>query len=217
MGENTNLDLWNSVEKTNPEFTKQVNFGRKYTAIDAQYQIKNATEVFGSYGEWGLKNLRYESFDIPSINGNPPNVMVKLQATFYYPKDKKVIEFDITNSSLMFSQKGKVDEDIYKKIETNTVTKALSKLGFNADIFMGMYEDSAYVNELASTMILISVEQRQIITQLIQNSDTDLIKFNTSFNISKLTDLPQSEFNKAVALLNSKINKQKKAKQDKES
>ena len=39
----------------------------------------------------------------------------------------------------------KPDADFAKKVETDALTKALSKLGFNADVFMGMYDDHKYV------------------------------------------------------------------------
>lgn len=40
-----------------------------------------------------------------------------------------------------------VDADFAKKIETDALTKALSKMGFNADIFMGRFDDTKYVEE----------------------------------------------------------------------
>jgi len=56
---------------------------------------------------------------------------------------------------------------------------------------------------------VINQQQRQQLTQMIADSKTDLGKFNQSFGIGKLTDLPASEFNKAVAMLQSKLNKMK--------
>ena len=47
---NNNLFLWEQVETTDPEFTTKVNQRGGFTAIGAQYQIKNATEVFGAFG-----------------------------------------------------------------------------------------------------------------------------------------------------------------------
>ena len=41
-----------------------------------------------------------------------------------------------------------VDADFAKKIETDALTKALSKLGFNADVFMGRFDDHKYVEEI---------------------------------------------------------------------
>ena len=46
---------------------------------------------------------------------------------------------------------GKIDRpdtDWPKKLETNTISKALSKLGFNADVFMGQFDDGDYVQSL---------------------------------------------------------------------
>ena len=199
-----NLKLWNKVEKTNPQFTKQVSFGRKFTAIDPYYQIKQATEQFGLFGRWGLKDLEYNRIDLVD------NIMFRLTAKFFYTYDDVYSEFEISTSDLLLTSKGKPDKDFFKKIETDLITKSLSRLGFNADIFMGMYENLAYVDEVARELVLISVEQRQTLAAMIQDSQTDLIKFNETFGIRKLTDLPQSEFNKAYSMLQSKINKMKK-------
>ena len=52
-----NLKLWNSVQKTDPKYTKTVNFGRKFTSINAHYQVKCMTEAFGQKGKsWGVKD-----------------------------------------------------------------------------------------------------------------------------------------------------------------
>ena len=51
-----NTELWDSVEKTDPKFTKKVNQRGGFTAIGAQYQMRKATESFGPYGiGWGVK------------------------------------------------------------------------------------------------------------------------------------------------------------------
>ena len=51
-----NMDIWDAVEKTDPDYTKDVTFGRKFTAIDAHYQIMMATKQFGPIGiGWGYE------------------------------------------------------------------------------------------------------------------------------------------------------------------
>ena len=55
------LELWDSVSTTDPEFTTKVNQRGGFTAIGAQYQLKNATEVFGPFGSgFGVRNENYE-------------------------------------------------------------------------------------------------------------------------------------------------------------
>ena len=42
----------------------------------------------------------------------------------------------------------KPDHDALKKAGTDALTKCLSYLGFNADIFMGKFDDNKYVAEM---------------------------------------------------------------------
>ena len=139
---NNNLELWNKVEKTNPKYTKKANVnGNNITAIAPQYQIKNVTEQFGSYGtSWGFKSLDFDYTLTESLG------LVILHAVFYYPGG----EFPIKNAQSLFmdNAKTKVDDNFAKKLETDTLTKAISKLGFNADIFMGLFDDVKYLAEV---------------------------------------------------------------------
>ena len=43
---------------------------------------------------------------------------------------------------------GSVDEDAAKSAVTDALTKCLSYLGFNADVFLGKYDDNKYVQNL---------------------------------------------------------------------
>ncbi len=75
------------------------------------------------------------------------------EATFFYVLDGNRVEFPISNAiqAAKETKNGKfVDVDFAKKVETNTVSKALSKIGFNADVYMGMFEDDNYLYELSN-------------------------------------------------------------------
>ena len=141
---NKNLMLWNKVCKTPKEKTKQVSQGRKYTTVNPQYQIRCATEQFGSYGStWGFKSIENETMQIED------EILLTIKAVFFYPSG----EFPITNSNklLAIQKRGPfLDTDAYKKLETDTLTKALSRLGFNADIFEGLYDNVDYLKGLES-------------------------------------------------------------------
>lgn len=163
--EDSNLDLWKKVEKTNPKYTKKANVkGNNITSISPQFQIMNVTEQFGSYGKtWGFKNitLDYTLATVPfkkeKTEGVYPNKkvigledaymgLVVFKADFFYPKG----EFPIINSISLFTNNDmtKLDDNFAKKLETDSLTKAISKLGFNADIFMGKFDDVRYVAEM---------------------------------------------------------------------
>jgi len=130
------MKLWNSVCKTDPTHTTKVNQRGGFTAIAAQYQLQRATELWGSYGnKWGVKSCRYSYID---ANDDLP-LEATLDAVFFYPEGEFEISTDMTY---------KVGNDSRKKLLTDLTTKALSKLGFNADVFMGKYDDNKYVNKL---------------------------------------------------------------------
>lgn len=137
-----NLELWNKVEKTNPKYTKKAKIsGHEITAIAPQYQIMQVTEQFGVYGQtWGFKNITLDYSLAEKFN------LVVFKGIFFFPKG----EFEIINSCKMYMDRNctMVDDNFAKKIETDALTKAISKLGFNADIFMGKFDDVRYVEEM---------------------------------------------------------------------
>ena len=136
------MKLWDAVEKTNPAYTKKAKIGgMRITAVAPQYQIKNATEQFGPYGiKWGFKNIEFDFSLVGSLK------LIVFKGTFFCPDGECVIG----NSCKAFMDRDceMVDADFAKKLETDALTKVLSKMGFNADIFMGRYDDTKYVNEM---------------------------------------------------------------------
>jgi hypothetical protein len=136
-----NLKLWNKVCKTNPTYTKKANVrGNSITAIAPQYQILQATEQWGAYGTtWGFSD--FEIYTDLMDKG-----LVYGKGDFFYPGGR----FQITASIGLYRDNAmtKVDQDFAKKLETDTLTKALSKLGFNADIFLGYFDDNKYVQAM---------------------------------------------------------------------
>lgn len=142
-----NLKLWKSVEKTPPDMTKLVAFGkRKYTTIDPQWQLRVATALWGPYGHrWGMKNLDCKMVETHEGDAQGRYVVsvVLLKADFFYPVDGKEASFEILNDD-----KFRAGDDTLKKLITNTRSKALSWLGFSADVFLGKFDDTAYVEGL---------------------------------------------------------------------
>ena len=136
------MKLWNSVEKTNPAHTKKAKIGgMSITAIAPQYQIKRATEAFGPYAiKWGFKDIELDFSLLEELN------LIVFKGTFFCPEG----ECKIINSAKAYMDRlcEMVDADFAKKIETDALTKVLSKMGFNADVFMGRYDDHKYVEQV---------------------------------------------------------------------
>jgi hypothetical protein len=156
--ENSNMALWLKVEKTNPKFTKLISYGqRRFTAIGAYYQIKTATQIWGPYGKtWGLKNSELEITKIGNVD------MAIYKAVFYYPEG----EFEIRNSIKI------ADDEFLKKLETDTITKALSRLGFNADVFLGYFDDSRYIEKLKNELKQEKEQEKSVNPQPVSQKST---------------------------------------------
>jgi hypothetical protein len=135
------LVLWDAVCKTDPNYVKKVQQRGGFTAINAQYQMRNATEQFGAYGDgWGMKDLNYNY--VYNVEGTP--VEITLDAMFWYKMEADhYAEFPISGDALY-----KPGQDLRKKLLTDVTTKALSKLGFNADVFLGLYDNPEYMRTL---------------------------------------------------------------------
>ena len=141
MAKKDNMKLWESVETTDPKFTKKVNQRGGFTAIGAQYQLRTATETFGPFGlGWGVQDERIEKWEDVGL--------AIYKADFWYmrnddlwienPKTENIAIFPI-HSSIKYHSNGRVDDDFMKKVATDALTKGLSKLGFNADVFMAKF------------------------------------------------------------------------------
>jgi len=134
------LEIWDRVSETDPGHTKEVNIGRKFTAIDAHRQIYAMTKEFGPVGvgwgysvdyHWFLESPAYVAAEVTLWTGTRDN------------------EFGpYAGIAELRNKKGNLDNDAPKKAATGALTKLISHLGFNADVFFGLYDDNQYVAAL---------------------------------------------------------------------
>lgn len=183
--ENDNLELWNKVQKTNPDYTKKANIGgMKITSIAPQYQIMMVTEQFGIYGKtWGFKNIILSYDLVEKYN------MVVFKGTFFFPDG----EFEIINSCKLYMDRAlkMLDDNFAKKIETDALTKAISKLGFNADIFLGKFDDVRYVNDLKEEFNKeeneeVIKKQKEAFNKSVEDFRINIIGCETKAELTKL-------------------------------
>ena len=131
------MRIWNAVCKTDPRHTKRVNQRGGFTAIDAQYQIMEATRLFGPIGEgWGYDVGEYQ------IVGN----LIIVPVTLWH--GARETRFGPILGCAEIANGSRSDRDAPKKAITDAITKGLSQLGFNADVFLGLFDDNKYVAEL---------------------------------------------------------------------
>ncbi|MGD1502676.1 hypothetical protein ACP6H7_00895 [Vibrio harveyi] len=138
--------IWDQVCTTQKRFTKPVEYGdRKYTAVDIDHQIEQATNMWGCYGEtWGLTD----------IEETERGCLISAKTKFFYPSPTtgERISFPLHNSiafkRVYTSKNGpyeSYDDDYFKKLESNFLSRAFAKLGWNADVRQGKFEDAHYM------------------------------------------------------------------------
>lgn len=177
-----NLRIWDAVSKTNPANTKEVKQRGGFTSICAQSQIMEATRQFGPVGiGWG-----YDA-DAPIFHDN----LVFVRVTLWHGSRANVFG-PVTGGAEWKTNKGHLDSDAPKKATTDALTKLLSQLGFNADVFLGLYDDSKYVEqvtkEFAEKPATITDAQRDELMLLMEGIGFPVARF---LEVSKITDLRQ--------------------------
>lgn len=156
-----NLALWESISKTDPKYTKQVTFGRKYTSITPVYQAKIATKAFGVQGiKWGIVPAS-EKFSEREISGT---ILLNYDAVmfFYHEGERGEIPIHACTELAAPTKTGqvKVDADARKKVVTSAKSKGFSDLGMCADIFMGEFDDYEYFKTREEEANLQRVESK---------------------------------------------------------
>ena len=193
---------------TDPKYCKPVNVpGRPtYTNVDLYWLLDEVSKEFGAFGDaWGFKETRW------SENTIGDTTLAILDAVFFFPGG----EFPIRNAdNLAYKTKQgyvKIDNEVYKKVETNTLSKALSRIGFGTDVYMGKFEDQQYVAESFQAYALIDLKQRQEITKRAAYYQVNLLKVAEHFGASTVSDIPADKYNEALAFIDT-LAQQKKGK-----
>ena len=131
--------LWDLAFETDPNFTKKVPQRGGFTTINAMWQVQQATRLLGQCGvNWG--------FDVEYLR--PDDELIFAELTLWVGKHEN--HFGPICGCAQLLNKGRTDTDAPKKAMTDALTKALSYLGFSADVFLGQFDDNKYVDELTA-------------------------------------------------------------------
>lgn len=152
MSETTNMDLWNILSRTDPSATKNFTRGGgfKGTAIKPMWSVKRLTEEFGPCGDgWGVEEPSFQV--VPASDGQ---VAVYCTVCCWYNHPKKQSGphrlYGVGGDLVVVKQQSglRTDDEAFKKAFTDAVTNAFKYIGVGADVHMGLFDDSKYVNEM---------------------------------------------------------------------
>ncbi|KAB0489724.1 hypothetical protein [Pseudomonas vancouverensis] len=156
-----NMRIWGQVEKTDTRFTKKAKVnGQDITSLSGTAMVMKATELFGPVGiGWGWKIIEerfdegHEIFtgegDKRACIGREIGHTVKIALWFMQDGQRGEIEqYGCTRYQYKTSYGMTTDGEAPKKSLTDAIKKALSMLGFSADVFLGLFDDQTYVDQL---------------------------------------------------------------------
>jgi hypothetical protein len=136
----SNMDIWNNLCESDPKYLKKISFGaRSFTAIDPQYQVMKMTEQFGPVGEgWGW----HSTTEIVNVSNGDSAVLAHVTVWHGSPSNS----FGAFTGCRKFfdAVKGRMAEDAPKMAVTDGLTKALSHIGCDADVFLGKMDGNKY-------------------------------------------------------------------------
>jgi hypothetical protein len=169
----SNLRIWDKVKQPDTRYVKdfQRKGGFSGKAINGTYNHLQATQVFGPMGlGWGVDVLdeRYvegapilakddkgklllDSQGFPVVLGHEKVHVVYIRLWYLDPETGQrgeVYNFGQTYFVEDTARGPKTDEEAPKKSLTDAVSKALSNLGFNAEIHLGLWDDNKYVAQV---------------------------------------------------------------------
>ena len=138
--------LWDKLSKTDPAHTKGFSRagGFKGTAIKPQWVVMRLTEEFGPCGlGWGINRPEFQV--VPA----GAEMMVYCTVSCWHGTLDNIL-WGVGGDKVSTSrQAGTVnDDEAFKKAFTDAIMNAFKFLGVAADVHMGMFDDSKYVQEV---------------------------------------------------------------------
>ena len=169
--------LWSREEPTDPKFTKAFTRGGGFrgTAINPTYVRKRLTYAFGPVGlGWGVEVLADDVVPGGPVADAQGRLLghesvQRTRIRFWYhpagcaaddagvlePVGRRAQTEQMGQTTYVAWRRGKngeagrfeTDEEAWKKSLTDALTKAASEVGIGADVHLGLFDDSKYVND----------------------------------------------------------------------
>jgi hypothetical protein len=184
-----NMQIWSKVDKTDTRFTKKAKVnGQDITSLSGTAMVMKATELFGPVGiGWGWRIVEerfdegHEIFtgegDKRVCIGREIGHTVKI-ALWFMQDDKRgeIEQYGCTRYQYKTSYGMTTDGEAPKKSLTDAIKKALSMLGFSADVFLGLFDDQDYVQQLQAEQAIEQAEDRDAEIERQKQERLDYIK-----------------------------------------
>ncbi|WP_145538629.1 transcription termination factor [Yersinia kristensenii] len=179
-----NMNLWRSVQRTDERFTKAFSNNGGGTSINGTYMVMQATKLLGPQGiNWRVEILE-ERFDngapimrsVKGADGNYIKEIIPNGSGGYLTEINHVIKIRLIYT--LRGERGEIpaygctpyiyntkngltcDSEVTKKSLTDATKKALSQLGFSADVFLGLFDDLGYRTDNAAEFAIKNASEK---------------------------------------------------------
>lgn len=201
------LELWDKVRTPDPAATKTFvrSGGFKGTSISPVYLIRQATELWGPMGG---------SWHAEEVESKVEMGVWFSKVRLYTPDSERFVEQWGGTQFHIIKKDGSAayDDEAAKKSYTDALSKCLSWLGFGADVHMGLFDDSKYVNDAAArfnaekkkTTAKAAKERAQEIGAILENcEDLDSLKAAWGAHSSELAAMGDAHLEYGEQIKNS--------------
>lgn len=146
----SNTRHWDTLGKTDPKHTKAFSRagGFKGTALKPIWIIKRLTEQFGPVGEgWGMGKPEFQT-----IHAQDGETLVYCTVECWHRSGERIASYYGVGGDKVTTRRKSGDtfhdDEAFKKAYTDAVNNGFKFLGVGADVHMGQFDDSKYVDQV---------------------------------------------------------------------
>lgn len=195
-------EIWDALAKTDPSHTKGFSRagGFKGTAIKPIWIVHRLTEQFGPCGiGWGMGEPSFQV--VPAGD----EILVYCTVSCWHTTHENTLYGVGGDKVTVKRQNGAFnDDEAFKKAFTDAVGNAFKFIGVGADVHMGLFDDSKYVQQMEREFSAPTIDDatRDEIAAMASGAGVPLKKICESYGIANLKELPAS----AVGEVKQRIN-----------
>lgn len=204
-------EIWDALAKTDPSHTKGFSRagGFKGTAIKPMWIVHRLTEQFGPCGiGWGMSEPTFQ------VVTSGEEILVYCTVSCWHTSRENTFYGVGGDKVTAKRQSGTFnDDEAFKKAFTDAVGNAFKFIGVGADVHMGRFDDSKYVEQMEREFNppapTINDATRDEIAAMASGAGVPLKKICESYGISNLKELPASAVGEVKQRINQVIEDRK--------
>ena len=189
-------EIWDALAKTDPAHTKSFSRagGFKGTAIKPIWIVRRLTEQFGPCGiGWGMGKPEFQ------VVQSGDEILVYCTVSCWHG-DRENEFYGVGGDKVAVKRQAGTfnDDEAFKKAFTDAVGNAFKFIGVGADVHMGLFDDSKYLNEVkqefAPKQETVNTGHLQSIRETARKANCPEAMICKNMGITKLEDLPVADY-----------------------